>query len=124
MTNAEIAKALANEADCDVRTARKALEHGYATIRSTAVRDPRGLRDAAQPGPREGVQQGALPVKKALSLLALVACAGPAPAPVQPPPCASFVVGADLSGCAWVDAGDGTMACKGARPLRPTGDRW
>ncbi len=39
MTNLEIEKTLAEEACCDVRTARKALEHGYVTIRRTDVRD-------------------------------------------------------------------------------------
>jgi hypothetical protein len=39
MTNTEIEEALAREAQCDKRTARKALEHGYRTIRSRDVRD-------------------------------------------------------------------------------------
>jgi hypothetical protein len=39
MTNLEIEAELAKEAKCDKRTARKALEHGYGTIRSTQVRD-------------------------------------------------------------------------------------
>jgi hypothetical protein len=39
MTNLEIEKALAEAAKCDLRTARKALEHGYRTIRRVAVRD-------------------------------------------------------------------------------------
>lgn len=39
LTNLDIEKRLAEEARCDVRTARKALEHGYGTIRSGEVRD-------------------------------------------------------------------------------------
>lgn len=39
MTNLEIEKLIAAEAQCDVRTARKALEHGYMMIRRTDVRD-------------------------------------------------------------------------------------
>lgn len=39
LTNAEIEDLLATKAECDVRTARKALEHGVGTIRKTAVRD-------------------------------------------------------------------------------------
>ena len=39
LTNLEIERALANEAKCDVRTARKALEHGWGTIKKTEVRD-------------------------------------------------------------------------------------
>jgi hypothetical protein len=39
MTNKEIEVALATEAKCDRRTARKALEHGWGTIRNTDVRD-------------------------------------------------------------------------------------
>jgi hypothetical protein len=39
MTNAEIETALAKEAKCDRRTARKALEHGYMMIRTRDVRD-------------------------------------------------------------------------------------
>lgn len=39
MTNLEIEIALAADARCDVRTARKALEHGYMTIRKRDVRD-------------------------------------------------------------------------------------
>ena len=39
MTNLEIEKALALAARCDIRTARKALEHGYGTIRRRDVRD-------------------------------------------------------------------------------------
>jgi hypothetical protein len=39
MTNLEIEAALAEEAKCDKRTARKALEHGYGTIRRRDVRD-------------------------------------------------------------------------------------
>jgi hypothetical protein len=39
VTNREIETQLAAEAHCDVRTARKALEHGYMTIRRTDVRD-------------------------------------------------------------------------------------
>lgn len=39
LTNAEIETLLASEAKCDVRTARKALEHGYGTIRKAEVRD-------------------------------------------------------------------------------------
>lgn len=38
-TNAEIARTIAVDARCDVRTAHKALEHGYMTIRKTEVRD-------------------------------------------------------------------------------------
>lgn len=50
-------------------------------------------------------------------MILLVSCAGPALAPVQPPPCAAFVVGADLSACVWTDAGGGVMRCEGARAL-------
>ena len=39
MTNLEIEKTLAAEAACDLRTARKALEHGYGTVRKRDVRD-------------------------------------------------------------------------------------
>ncbi len=39
LTNREIEERLAAEAQCDVRTARKALEHGYGTIRKTELRD-------------------------------------------------------------------------------------
>lgn len=39
LTNLEIEKLLAEEAKCDTRTARKALEHGYMTIRKIDVRD-------------------------------------------------------------------------------------
>lgn len=39
VTNAEIARTIAEAARCDVRTAHKALEHGYMTIRKTEVRD-------------------------------------------------------------------------------------
>jgi hypothetical protein len=38
-TNAQLEAALAKEAKCDRRTARKALEHGYMTIRARDVRD-------------------------------------------------------------------------------------
>ena len=39
MTNLEIERALAEAADCDRRTARRALEHGYLTVRQGPVRD-------------------------------------------------------------------------------------
>jgi len=39
MTNAQIETALAADAKCDRRTARRALEHGYMTIRTRDVRD-------------------------------------------------------------------------------------
>jgi len=39
LSNLEIEKALAVAACCDIRTARKALEHGWMTIRHRDVRD-------------------------------------------------------------------------------------
>jgi len=39
MTNREVVAALAREAECDRRTAWRALEHGSGPIRTAAVRD-------------------------------------------------------------------------------------
>lgn len=39
ITNAQIERTIAEDAPCSRATARKALEHGYMTIRVTAVRD-------------------------------------------------------------------------------------
>lgn len=39
VTNAQIARTIAEAARCDVRTAHKALEHGWMMIRVEAVRD-------------------------------------------------------------------------------------
>jgi hypothetical protein len=39
VTNLEIEKELAKEAKCDLRTARKALEHGYMMVRRKSVRE-------------------------------------------------------------------------------------
>jgi hypothetical protein len=39
VTNAQIARTVAETARCTVRTAHKALEHGWMTIRVGAVRD-------------------------------------------------------------------------------------
>jgi hypothetical protein len=39
MTNKELEAALAQEAQCSERIARRALEHGYMTVRVHAVRD-------------------------------------------------------------------------------------
>jgi len=39
MTNLDIEKRLAELARCDVRTARRALEHGYMTIRRRVTRE-------------------------------------------------------------------------------------
>lgn len=39
MTNSQIEDELAREAKCSKRVARKALEHGYMTIRARDVRD-------------------------------------------------------------------------------------
>jgi hypothetical protein len=39
VTNLEIEKVIAADAKCDIRTARRALEHGYMTVRGTALRE-------------------------------------------------------------------------------------